>query len=560
LGDAFLNDQHKEGAEPTAEDVESTYIQQRSYFEIVAKEAPLFLTIGNHEGEYGSFLDGTLDNIAAKSTLARTKYYINPIPNDFYSGNIEEEPLFGAPQNYFAYTWGDALFVSIDPYRYSDIIPYGQSEVKSSGWDWTLGEAQYEWFKNTLEESDAKYKFVLSHHAIGNIRGGANIAHLYEWGGYDSKGKYVFDEMRPKWEKPIQRLMEEKGVTAFFQGHDHLFSREQVGNVTYVTLPKPAEVIADRKSNHSDFPEGDNLMNSGILNVTVNSENVTIDYIRNFLVASSKDEQSTGIVYSFTIDPDRTVEVLTHAEDDFNDYGANEESLDSKNKLTGEDKKNRPKNSDLMVLPEHEMTQLADGGFTFAIQADSHLDEKTDRTLYTLTLENIAALLPSFVIDLGDTSMAEKLTNTEPEAEARYILAKEYLDKLGDVPLFLVTGNHDGENGLGSHNGEMAKWALQNRLKYFPFPRDTEMFSGNVKTANYYSFTKENALFIVLDPYTYTTKKVGQAGGWASTLGETQYNWLSQTLQKNDNDFKFIFIHNLVGGYGKDQRGGAEAA
>lgn len=347
LGDTFLNDQYRDAYVPSTEDVENTYIEQRPYFDIVTREAPLYLTIGNHEGEYGSFFDGTLDNVAAKSTLARTKYYINPIPNEFYSGNDEKEELFGHIQNYFSYTWGDVLFVSIDPYRYSDVVPYVKNRSGGSAWDWTLGKEQYDWFKNTLEDSDAKYKIVTSHHAIGNMRGGENIAHLYEWGGYDRNGKYLFDKMRIGWEKPIHQIMEDEGVSAFFQGHDHLFAREQVDHVTYVTIPKPAEKIADIQTNHSEFSNGDSLMNSGILNVNVTPENIKVDYIRNFLVATSDGESKTGIVYSFTINPDRNVEVLKHVEDDFETYGSNDESLawkyDDKAKNGEEVKENKEK-------------------------------------------------------------------------------------------------------------------------------------------------------------------------------------------------------------------------
>ncbi len=565
LGDTFINDQSKDGSDPTIKEVESTYVQQRAYFDEVCREAPLFLTIGNHEGEYGSFFDGTIDNIAALSTLARTKYYINPIPNTFYSGNEEIEPLLGAPQNYYAYKWGDALFVSIDPYRYSSVIPYSEGKERSSGWDWTLGETQYEWFKKTLEESDATFKFVSSHHAIGNMRGGADIAKLYEWGGYDKRGDYVFDKMRKGWEKPIHQIMEDEGVSVFFQGHDHLFSRELVDGVTYLTLPKPAERVADIQSNYEAYSNGDTLMNSGIVNVKVEAELIEIDYIRHFLVAESSEDEAIGVVYRFTIDQDRNVNVLEHFEDDLSTYGTNDETLNEKTikDKRGIKEKTPNKNQNKNVNPIEEFIEVhpePKDGFTFAIQADSHLDDKTDTQLYTSTLQNMKSLDPSFVIDLGDTSMVEKLTTTESEAEDRFILAKSYLDILGDKPLYLVTGNHDGENGYLHGSKERAGWALENRLEYFPFPLESESFTGNVKTANYYSFTKENALFIALDPFTYSTKKVGQAGGWASTLGDDQYDWLVETLQNSDETFKFVFIHHLAGGYGKDQRGGAEAA
>jgi hypothetical protein len=57
LGDAFLNDQVKTDPRyQDAEKIRAHYTQQLPYFSIVASGAPLFLTMGNHEGEYGNFL------------------------------------------------------------------------------------------------------------------------------------------------------------------------------------------------------------------------------------------------------------------------------------------------------------------------------------------------------------------------------------------------------------------------------------------------------------------------------------------------------------------------
>ena len=46
--------------------------------------------------------------------------------------------------------------------------------------------------------------------------------------------------------------------------------------------------------------------------------------------------------------------------------------------------------------------------FIFDIQADSHLDDRTDKDLYCQTLENELSDGPDFLIDLGDTFMTEK--------------------------------------------------------------------------------------------------------------------------------------------------------
>jgi len=57
---------------------------------------------------------------------------------------------------------GNALFVVLDAYRYETVSP-----KPTNLWDWTLGEAQYDWLKQTLEQSHAKFKFVCAHHVLG---------------------------------------------------------------------------------------------------------------------------------------------------------------------------------------------------------------------------------------------------------------------------------------------------------------------------------------------------------------------------------------------------------
>lgn len=574
LGDTFLNDQTPNAASLSYETVANTYQQQLPYFNQVTRNAPLFLAIGNHEGEIGSAFDGTINNLAAKSTVARTTYYPNPVPNDFYTGNLETDPLLGTPQNYYAFEWGDALYVTIDPYRYSDVDPYGNS---SDGWDWTLGKTQYDWFKATLENSDAKYKFVFSHHAIGNMRGGAEIAKLYEWGGNDKKGKYLFDQKRPGWGKPIQQIMADTDVTIFFQGHDHLFAREVVDGVIYQTLPKPAEKIPDAQTNFDAYPDADVLMNSGFLNVAVSNDKVQVDYLRNYYVSTDAQTNNTDLVYSYTVDDKQNIEVLKFNQDNLASYGnpsgststnkgdtgTNSKKNDKtdSNKQTGNSNQNTTVKIGEGATPGAALTTVPVGGFSFDIQADSHLDANTNTTLYTQTLNQIKSEAPNFLIDLGDTFMAEKFATTQTETEQRYLEAKKYFSTLGTLPVYLVTGNHDGENGYKTGKIAISDWARNARLSYFPANKNAENYSGNTDTANYYTFTEGEAQFIILDPYSYTTERIGKNNdGWAATLGKVQYDWLKTTLENSQAKYKFVFIHNLTGGSDKDQRGGAEAA
>ena len=55
-------------------------------------------------------------------------------------------------------------------------------------------------------------------------------------------------------------------------------------------------------------------------------------------------------------------------------------------------------------------TQRAPGSrFSFVMQADSHLDTNTDVRVYRQTLANMLAARPDFMVDLGDTTMVDKI-------------------------------------------------------------------------------------------------------------------------------------------------------
>lgn len=326
LGDTFINDYFPES---TYDEVNNRYYEHLEYFDVLTRSVPLFLVIGNHEGEYGYLMDDSAENLPIYATKSRKQYFPNPIPNDFYSGNPEIEPYVGMPENYYAYTWGDALFVMIDPYRYTDEKPEGND------WLWTLGDAQYNWLEETLSESNSTYKFIFSHHMIGNFRGSNEIVNLYEWGGQDKKGRDRFSANRPNMTMPVHDLLVENNVTIFFQGHDHIYARETVDGVIYQTLPKPAETLPDRETNQSFY--GENIqMNSGYLEVTVENSYVQVDYRRMVMPVEGFD--STGIVNSYQISKDGIIKELFSTDDSlaFEKYGGNS------NRRIGRPQKGKP--------------------------------------------------------------------------------------------------------------------------------------------------------------------------------------------------------------------------
>ncbi len=112
-------------------------------------------------------------------------------------------------------------------------------------------------------------------------------------------------------------------------------------------------------------------------------------------------------------------------------------------------------------------TQRAPGSaFTFAIQADSHLDGATNPAVYLETLNNELEAKADFLIDLGDTFMTDKHPDRE-SAGRQYLAQRYYFGQVAhSTPLFLVLGNHDGESGrLAAGPDSMAVWSNGMRKK-----------------------------------------------------------------------------------------------
>lgn len=280
------------------ETVAQRYRLQRPFLSLVGASSPLFLVNGNHEQAARANLDGTANNVAVWAQNARDAHYPQPAPDGFYSGDAEQVTHIGFLRDYYAWTWGDALFVVLDPYWHSakpvDNV-YGGGKKNPDLWDVTLGEAQYRWLKQTLESSTSRYKFVFTHHVLGTGRGGVEQARFYEWGGRSRSGGDEFRLRRPGWELPIHQLMVKHGVTIFFQGHDHLFARQELDGVIYQTLPEPAD------PNHALYFEdayrsGDLRPNSGRVRVSVSAEKVLVEYVMSSLPTAASPSRPDGAV------------------------------------------------------------------------------------------------------------------------------------------------------------------------------------------------------------------------------------------------------------------------
>lgn len=394
MGDDFSIERLIEQGNKSQTAVNAVYASQRSFLGLVGRSTPLMLVNGNHEQAAKYLLDGTPNNFAVLAGKARTTFFPLPAPGGIYSGNSRPVEHVGLLRDYYAWQWGDALFVVIDPYWHSDAAvdneagargpardgqgepverqrrrdpqngaqlnadaiqppaqPQRQPEPPAAPrggngggrgqrdlWQITLGDEQYKWLQSTLTTSNARFKFVFSHHVSGTGRGGVEVAPYYEWGGQDragggggaggrnrpgaapgnqpaaapaapatpARGLARFAQLRPTWEKPIHALMRDTGVTIFFQGHDHLYARQELDGVIYQTCPNPADPTFTA-FNREAYKSGDIFPNSGHLRITLtggDNPSGKVEYVR---AARPGDEALQGrngsIVHQYALTP-----------------------------------------------------------------------------------------------------------------------------------------------------------------------------------------------------------------------------------------------------------------
>lgn len=300
LGDTSMSEKL---ASKTPDNIRAQYLRQRSYFGSIGHSVPLFLVLGNHDGEAGYAPGGKDNSLALLSLQFRKMYFPNPESDGFYTGNTENDAAFGLRQDYYTWEWGDALFIVLDPYWYTTTRPGG----KNDGWGWTLGKNQYDWLKETLAEKNTKYTFVFSHQLVGGDpqgRGGVEFASLYEWGGKNSDGNPGFDQHRPGWEKPIHQLLVENNVTAFFHGHDHIFAKQELDGITYQEVPQPATPGSPNPGAEYGYVSGTVLPSPGYLRISVTPESARVEYIGSAVEGTTRSTGTNGaVIYSYILKP-----------------------------------------------------------------------------------------------------------------------------------------------------------------------------------------------------------------------------------------------------------------
>jgi hypothetical protein len=284
---------------------ELQYLAQRYHIGQIAHSTPIFLALGNHDGEKAERLDGNPNSMPLWSLARRKKFFPNPEPGGIYTGNDTPLPGAGLLENYYAWEWGDAQFIVLDPFWATT-----RDSAGDGNWNRSLGEAQYRWLTRTLEGSRAKYRFVFLHHLIGglghDVRGGiVNVPYL-EWGGKNADGTEGFTRHRPGWPLPIHQLLVKHGVSAVFHGHDHLYVREEADGIVYQEVPQPGHPNGHIRSAAEYGYTGEARPASGHVRVTVGPESATVEYIFTTVpnVTGSRDPNGS-VSHRYTIAPRR---------------------------------------------------------------------------------------------------------------------------------------------------------------------------------------------------------------------------------------------------------------
>jgi len=307
LGDTFMGLKLKiaPGTEHTL------YENAFKQFSPVARSAPLFLVNGNHDGECGEFLPKTTSiqdleaSLPATFARLRNAYFLNPPNGGIYSSTPETIPSIGEITNFYAWMWGNSLFVALDPYWYTT------TTINRSPWQYTLGKTQYDWLNSVLP-SPATLKYIFIHHYTGGLFGTSmgfhgggdeSFATYFEWGGYDPlSGAYAFAENRPGWDNgPVHDVCVRNHVSVIFRGHDHLYHVGVKDGVVYNTVPRTSEAVhktADLAERWAEKGYFDNVLAvSGHLEVNVGAPGAIVSlhaYSGNTVMHQYSVQASTG--------------------------------------------------------------------------------------------------------------------------------------------------------------------------------------------------------------------------------------------------------------------------
>jgi 3',5'-cyclic AMP phosphodiesterase CpdA len=176
---------------------------------------PVFTVNGNWEVENGWHPP----EARSWARAARKAHFPNPGPDTYPQGGNQDE-------DYYGFTWGDALFLVLNATGYTT-VSHTLNSMEGKGDDWTLGEKQKAWLKEQLAGSKARWKLLFIHHTVGGNAGDETNSRYGRGGGRAAKtGEQAL----------IHGWMRQFGVQALFYGHDHVFTDIAVDGIHYVCV------------------------------------------------------------------------------------------------------------------------------------------------------------------------------------------------------------------------------------------------------------------------------------------------------------------------------------
>jgi len=231
------------------------YLNYRRLLGDTVGHAAHFPVIGNWDGESGC---NTPEEIQ-RSVSQRLLYAPGPGASTYPEGG-------SANGDYYAFTWGDALFVVLNVMTYTPTchLLYDGPGLPD---DWTLGAAQMAWLTQTLAHATSKWRFLFIHHAVG---GAAGDVYDTAYGRGGGQAAHVGEQAQ------IHALMLQYGVQVFFYAHDHVFTDVVVDGIHYLL---PGSAGAPWKFDGTATGYTHYWEDSGYSNVTVAADRVAVDFV-----------------------------------------------------------------------------------------------------------------------------------------------------------------------------------------------------------------------------------------------------------------------------------------
>ena len=201
LGDTFMSEKHA-GRETAARQ----YLAQRFYFGLIGRSAPLFLVLGNHDGEGSRWHGGTADSLAVWSNRMRKRYYPNPVPDSFYTGNATQGAA-GRPAAELL-----RLAVGRRPVRRArSVLVHAAATRRRRQLEPHARRRAVPVAQTNAGASQAAFKFVFIHHLVGGAtargprrRGSGAVLRV----GRQERGRHRrLPRARPGWALPIHQLL-----------------------------------------------------------------------------------------------------------------------------------------------------------------------------------------------------------------------------------------------------------------------------------------------------------------------------------------------------------------